>query len=244
MMHKNSLTIAVPFYNEEDSIKNFKNQLDSLLNKLKDLSVKVLLVDDGSYDDTYSLLHESFHMNEDVQLVQHSNNQNLGGFLKTCQNLCTTDYIVFLDSDCTFDPMLILEIVKSKEFGEIDIINGSPFHPNGSLKGVKKSRSLLSKISNLSYRLLINRNVYTYTSIFKMYKSSIFKKVQIETIGFVSVCEVFVKCLLSGASVVEFPCTLELREYGESKIRILQSVKNHFLFLSKLIFIKLKFIKL
>ena len=76
-MHKNSLTIAVPFYNEEDSIKNFKNQLDSLLNKLKDLSVKVLLVDDGSYDDTYSLLHESFHMNEDVQLVQHSNNQNL-----------------------------------------------------------------------------------------------------------------------------------------------------------------------
>ena len=104
--------------------------------------------------------------------------------------------------------MLILEIVKYKEFGEIDIINGSPFHPNGSLKGVKKSRSLLSKISNLSYRLLINRNVYTYTSIFKMYKSSVFKKVQIKTIGFVSVCEVFVKCLLNGASVVEFPCNL------------------------------------
>jgi dolichol-phosphate mannosyltransferase len=244
MMHKNSLTIAVPFYNEEDSIKNFKNQLDSLLNKLKDVSVKVLLVDDGSYDNTYSLLHESFHMNEDIQLVQHSNNQNLGGFFKTCQNLCTTDYIVFLDSDCTFDPMLILEMIKTRNFGQIDIINGSPFHPNGSLKGVKKSRSLLSKISNLSYRLLINRNVYTYTSIFKMYKSSVFKKVQIKTIGFVSVCEVFVKCLLNGASVVEFPCNLELREYGESKIRILQSVKNHFLFLSKLIFIKLKFIKL
>lgn len=244
MVHKTSLTIAVPFYNEEDSIKNFKMQLESLLNKLKDVSIKVLLVDDGSNDNTHALLHDLFHMNEDVHIIQHANNQNLGGFLKTCQNLCTTDYIVFLDSDCTFDPMLILEMIKTRNFGQIDIINGSPFHPNGSLKGVKKSRSLLSKISNLSYRLLINRNVYTYTSIFKMYKSSVFKKVQIKTIGFVSVCEVFVKCLLNGASVVEFPCNLELREYGESKIRILQSVKNHFLFLSKLIFIKLKFIKL
>ena len=244
MVHKTSLTIAVPFYNEEDSIKNFKIQLDSLLKELKDVSVKMLLVDDGSYDGTHALLHDFFNSDESTHIIRHSSNQNLGGFLKTCQNLCTTDYIVFLDSDCTFDPMLILEMIKSKDFGQTDIINGSPFHPNGSLVGVKKSRSLLSKISNSSYRMLINRDVYTYTSIFKMYKSSVFKKVQIETIGFVSVCEVFVNCLLNGASVVEFPCSLELREHGESKIRILQSVKNHFLFLSKLIFIKLKFIKL
>ena len=243
-MHKTSLTIAVPFYNEEDSIKNFKMQLDSLLNKLKDISVEVLLVDDGSYDDTHALLNDFFHMDKNIRIIQHANNQNLGGFLKTCQDLCTTEYIVFLDSDCTFNPMLILEMINSREFGQTDIINGSPFHPDGSIKGVKKSRTLLSKISNSSYRILINRNVYTYTSIFKMYKSSVFKKVPIETIGFVSVCEVFVKCLLNGASVSEFPCSLELREYGESKIRILQSVKNHFLFLSKLIFIKLKFIKL
>ena len=223
MVHKTSLTIAVPFYNEEDSIKNFKIQLDSLLRELKDVSVKMLLVDDGSYDGTHALLHDFFNNDESIHIIQHSSNQNLGGFLKTCQNLCTTDYIVFLDSDCTFDPMLILEMIKSKDFGQTDIINGSPFHPNGSLVGVKKSRSLLSKISNLSYRMLINKNVYTYTSIFKMYKSSVFKKVQIETIGFVSVCEVFVKCLLNGANVVEFPCNLELREHGESKIRILQS---------------------
>lgn len=244
MVNKSSLTIAVPFYNEEASVNNFKIKIDGLLKKISSVEVHLLLVDDGSKDCTYSLLLELFKNRSDVTFIQHDSNKNLGGFLKTCQSFCNTEYIVFLDSDCTFDPMLILKMLKSPDFKEVEIINGSPFHPDGSLLGVKKSRLFLSQISNKSYQILINRNVYTYTSIFKMYKSSIFKKVEIKTNGFVSVCEVFVKSLLCGASVVEFPCNLELREHGESKIRIMQSVKNHILFLAKLIFIKFNFIKL
>ena len=49
---------------------------------------------------------------------------------------------------------------------------------------------------------------------------------KIELKGFVSVAEIFIKCLLKKAIVVEFPCELSIRDTGESKIRIF-SVVNH-----------------
>ena len=44
-----------------------------------------------------------------------------------------SDYVV-LDSDCTFSPVLIVDMLNNfKE--EADIINGSPYHPKGNIMG-------------------------------------------------------------------------------------------------------------
>ena len=53
---------------------------------------------------------------------------------------------------------------------ETDIINGSPYHPDGSVEGVNKARLILSYFSNYIYRKITNKNIYTFTSIFKLYR--------------------------------------------------------------------------
>ena len=237
-MFNDSLTVAIPLYNESATIPYLKSRLDLMLEKSNHNNLKILFVDDGSSDDTFQLLTNHFSSLDNCKIVKHEINQNLNGFLKTVIELCDTEFVVFLDSDCTFDPLNIFEMVELVQ-PNTDIVNGSPYHPQGTVEGVKKGRLLISNGANFIYKLLINKDVYTYTSIFKMYRTAKIKKINLNTPGFVSVSELFIKCILNGANVVEYPCTLSIRKYGDSKIRIVNSIKNHVQFMSRLFFLKL-----
>ena len=237
-MFNDSLTVAIPLYNESATIPYLKSRLDLMLEKSNLNNLKILFVDDGSSDDTFQLLTDNFSSLDNCKIVKHEINQNLNGFLKTVIELCDTEFVVFLDSDCTFDPLNIFEMVELVQ-PNTDIVNGSPYHPQGTVEGVKKGRLLISNGANFIYKLLINKDVYTYTSIFKMYRTAKIKKINLNTPGFVSVSELFIKCILNGANVVEYPCTLSIRKYGDSKIRIVNSIKNHVQFMSRLFFLKL-----
>ena len=237
-MFNDSLTVAIPLYNESATIPYLKSRLDLMLEKSNHNNLKILFVDDGSSDDTFQLLTDNFSSLDNCKIVKHEINQNLNGFLKTVIELCDTEFVVFLDSDCTFDPLNIFEMVELLQ-PNIDIVNGSPYHPHGTVEGVKKGRLIISNGANFIYKLLINKDVYTYTSIFKMYRTAKIKKINLNTPGFVSVSELFIKCILNGANVVEYPCTLSIRKYGDSKIRIVNSIKNHVQFMSRLFFLKL-----
>ena len=237
-MFNDSLTVAIPLYNESATIPYLKSRLDLMLEKSNHNNLKILFVDDGSSDDTFQLLTDNFSSLDNCKIVKHEINQNLNGFLKTVIELCDTEFVVFLDSDCTFDPLNIFEMVELVQ-PNTDIVNGSPYHPQGTVEGVKKGRLLISNGADFIYKLLINKDVYTYTSIFKMYRTAKIKKINLNTPGFVSVSELFIKCILNGANVVEYPCTLSIRKYGDSKIRIVNSIKNHVRFMSRLFFLKL-----
>ena len=64
---------------------------------------------------------------------------------------CVTDLIVFLDSDCTFKPLItdMLDLLDDT----ISIVNGSPYHPEGSVDGVNKAR-----LSQLYFKLSLQKN--------------------------------------------------------------------------------------
>ena len=224
----NNLDVAVPLFNEEESVENLYNEILPILKALKDREIesKLLLVNDGSSDKTLEKLEEFFANVPNAKIINHRKNENLGGFLRTVQKEMKSEFVVFLDSDCTFDPKLILDMVDIRLDG-VDVINGSPYHPKGVIDGVKPSRLIISKTANNLYRKLVTKNVFTYTSIFKMYRTSKIENIDIQFDDFVAVAELFIKTIKQGSTIVEFPATLSIRETGESKIRILQSTVNH-----------------
>ena len=118
---------------------------------------------------------------------------------------------------------------------ETDIINGSPYHPDGKIDGVKKSRLVISYLCNFIYRKITKINSYTFTSIFKLYRMNTIKNIQINNTGFVSVAELFVRSVQNGSTVKEFPCTLSIRQIGESKIHILSAVIDHLKFMLRIL---------
>ena len=223
-----SLDIAVPLFNEEESVENLYVEILPILAALNDQEIEanLLLLNDGSTDKTLKKLNDLFTNVQNAKIINHEENQNLGGFLRTIQNEIKSQFVVFLDSDCTFNPKLILDMVKIN-IENVDVVNGSPYHPQGVIDGVKPSRLIISKTANNIYRKLVTGNVYTFTSIFKMYRSEKIKNIDIKFNDFVAVAELFIRTIKQGSNVVDFPATLSIRETGESKIRILQSIVNH-----------------
>jgi len=76
MHSKNHNTLAVvPCYNEEKGIAYLENQLDKVVSKLKkDYQVELIFVDDGSTDNTNSLLHKEYSKNKEVKIIKHKKN--------------------------------------------------------------------------------------------------------------------------------------------------------------------------
>jgi len=230
-----SLTVCVPLFNEEEVVDDLSVNLTKLNNDLNNKAVlNFLLIDDGSEDSTFDKLNYYFSELENFFILQHDSNLNLGGFLKSSINFATTDYITFLDSDCTFDPQMIVPMLEIIENG-YDVVNASHLHPKGDTKNVTPWRILISKIANTIYRFLLRKKVYSFTSIFKMYRLEKIKKINIEFYGFVAVTELFVKCLLLDAKYYEFPCSLTTRNKGVSKLRYSETIRVHLSLIIKIL---------
>lgn len=234
-----SLTICVPLYNEENIIEELSENLKKLNKDLENIAnATFLLVDDGSKDSTFVNLNYYFSKLENFVIVKHNSNLNLGGFLETAISSTNTEYIVFLDSDSTFDPQLVIPMLEIIEKG-YDVVNASHLHPKGNTKDVVLWRIIVSKIANLIYRIILNKKVYSFTSICKLYRVEKIKNIKLEFYGFVAVTELFIKCLLLNAKYFELPCSLTTRKKGESKLRYSKTIPSHLKLIFRILKIKL-----
>ncbi|MBI2151825.1 glycosyltransferase family 2 protein [Candidatus Woesearchaeota archaeon] len=240
---KSKLSIIIPCYNEELGIPNLKSHLDQILNNLsKTYSLELIFVDDGSKDRTLELLKENFcglKKNKiEAKFIKHEVNQNLGAAMRTGFANATGDFVITMDSDCTYDPQTIPEMLKL--LGEnTDMVVASPYHPLGEVKNVPKYRLLLSGAITLIYRLLTGSKIYTYTALFRAYKQKVIKDVHFNSNDFLATAEMLINALNKGYKVKEFPTILNVRQFGESKIRLARVIKSHFKYASSLLFLKL-----
>lgn len=223
---KISLGIYIPLFNEEDGIEQLYLELTKLTSELfNKCNVKIVLIDDGSEDNTLKFLYQ--HFSQPIfKIIEHKQNKNLGGFLKTAINDCSFDYIAFLDSDCTYSPLLI-DSMFEKSLEGYDIVNASPYHPEGEVVGVGKFRLFLSKSVNYIYRIISGKNFYTTSSICKIYKTQVIKNLIITRSNFVGITELFTKAVLTTNSIFEYPCQLSTRIYGVSKLNIYSNIFDH-----------------
>ena len=234
MKTKTTLSIYIPLYNEEEGIKNLSEKLQVLDKELDSICYfKIIFVDDGSEDSTLEKLQKYFN-SEKFKIISHGENKNLGGFLKTAISDCDSDYISFLDSDCSYSPELLVGMFK-ESLGGFDIVNASPYHPKGSVKDVGKIRLFLSKSINYIYGLIIKKKIYTTSSICKIYKTELVKKVDITRDNFVAITELFTKSLTFTDKIYEFPCELTPREYGKSKMNLSSNIFDHMKYLINLL---------
>ena len=110
-----------------------------------------------------------------------------------------------------------------------------PYHPKGSVKDVGKIRLFLSKSINYIYGLIIKKKIYTTSSICKIYKTELVKKVDITRDNFVAITELFTKSLTFTDKIYEFPCEFTPREYGNSKMNLSSNIFDHMKYLINLL---------
>jgi glycosyltransferase involved in cell wall biosynthesis len=103
------LTIIIPAYNEQDTICKVLDKLSKVKFPCK---TEIIIVDDGSTDDTESRImnHESRITN--IRLIQHSTNRGKGAAIITGIKHATGNYILIQDADLEYDPLQIPQLMK------------------------------------------------------------------------------------------------------------------------------------
>jgi glycosyltransferase involved in cell wall biosynthesis len=114
------LSVVIPAYNEEQGIHPV---LDSLVQDLAALDVpyEILVVDDGSQDNTARIIREHSH----VRLVTHERNRGYGAALKTGIRFATYDLICITDADGTYPNERIPELLARLHEHHSDMVVGA-----------------------------------------------------------------------------------------------------------------------
>lgn len=226
------LSIVLPCYNEEQNIPRIVPELIPVLEKYSP-DFEVIVVDDGSGDgsvQTVKTINDSR-----VRLVEHGVNKGLGAALRTGFQQATGDYVITMDSDFTFHPNLIPNLLAAlKANPGVDCVIGSP-GLGGYSAGIPGWRLFLSKISNRFYRLLLGRPMTSFNQIFRLYKTAELKALPLETIGFDINAEILFKLVFRGKKFVEVPAELTQRLYGVSKLNYYKEIRRHVVLVLKII---------
>jgi dolichol-phosphate mannosyltransferase len=233
------LSIIIPCYNEIANVSKLQAEFFPVAAGLAEThSVEVIFVDDGSVDGTYRALVEAFGngIGSDVlvRLEQHQVNRGLGAALRTGFAAARGRVIVTTDSDGTYKFSEIPGLLSCLDSG-VDIVTASPYHPAGTVAGVPAYRLLFSRGCSAIYRLLADWHVYTYTCLFRAYRREVIENVTFESDGFLAGTELMVKAMLVGHRVAEYPAILYRREYGESKAKIMQTIRAHLRFQARVL---------
>jgi dolichol-phosphate mannosyltransferase len=239
-----SLSVIIPCFNEYQNVHGLRDRLLPTITQLGEKGlVQLIFVDDGSTDDTWDALLETFSTlasnNITVRFERHPKNMGLGAALRTGISAAEGSIIITTDSDGTYAFELIPEMIEALK-DDIDLVTASPYHPLGSFEGVSAHRLILSRGSSLLYRILVNWNVYTYTSIFRAYRREIFDHIKFESNGFLACAEILVKAHFAGFKVKDFPAVLRVREYGVSKAKLVRTTLEHLKFLSHIMMLRIK----
>jgi dolichol-phosphate mannosyltransferase len=245
------LSIIIPCFNEADSIQKLRSELFPVAESLaRTATLELVFVDDGSTDNTSKLLYEAFrpvgtgtersesHPNGSqsraganivYRFVRHETNRGLGAALRSGFAAAEGQVLVTTDSDGTYHfteiPALLAYLTP-----DADIVTASPYHPSGGVAGVPPYRLVLSRGSSAIYRLLVSRDVHTYTALFRAYRRSVVANIPFASDGFLGGTELLVNAMLAGYRVAEYPTVLYSRAYGVSKAKLARTIGAHLRF--------------
>ena len=136
-----TLAIIVPCYNEQEALPLFYKEASKVLEKLN-YDYKLLLINDGSKDNTLSIMKSIAEKDEHVKYLSFSRNFGKEAAMFAGLEHATGDYVVILDADLQDPPELMIEMYETLQIIEYDCVASCRV----SRKGESKIRSFFARM--------------------------------------------------------------------------------------------------
>lgn len=234
------VNVVIPCYNEEQTLPALFEKLDKVCNLLIDkekYNLEIILVNDGSSDNTLKLLNKQYSDNDRVKIINRDKNGGFGAAIKSGLEAVTGDITVTIDADTNYDQLEIPKILDLLTEG-IDIVTASPLHPDGKWN-FPAHRFMTSRGVAQLYKMSLGKSsqgIYTYTSGFRVYRSKILPEIMPDANDFLATAELLINALLKGYKVKEYPTVVYDRIYGTSKLNTVKTAISHIKFIFKIYF--------
>lgn len=234
---KSKILLLIPAYNEERSIQGLIGRVQTLVDN-HDLDFKLVVVNDGSSDETLSVVR-GFECSYPIEVIDVQPNQGLANAMRiglqfAWNNLGENDILVTMDADDSHNPLLIPRMVLQIHEGS-DIVIASRFQKGAVIKGLSSFRQVTGRGASLLFRTLIGlKNVKDYTCGFRAFSGRIlllakekYGNRMIEEQGFSCTAEILLKMSKLDAIIHELPMILRYdRKIGESKMKVGKTISQ------------------
>jgi len=158
------LTIVIPVYNEEAALQTFCNELAPLAIAE---GARVILVDDGSTDRSYSICQE-IAISNGWTVLHHKINRGYGAALSTGFAHVQTSLCVSMDADGQHNPSEIYTMLEALDSNDADLVIGN----RGKLHG-GNFRSSGRSIIRFIAKLLMEVPISDLNSGMKLYRTTL-----------------------------------------------------------------------
>ncbi len=228
------LWVLLPAYNEAD---NMPPLLEGLRTTLAEWpgeapACKVVVVDDGSSDDTAAAARSVSGL--DTEVIVHDPNQGLGaamrtGILHVLEHGTDDDLLVALDADNTHPTHLMPGMVAKAEAGA-DLVIASRFQPGAEIHGLDAFRTFVSQAASWLLRVLFPC-ARDYTCGYRCYRVGLLRwgthrygEHFLNQKGFSVMVDLLLKLRRKARRIEEVPLLLryDLKQ-GASKMKVMQT---------------------
>ncbi len=204
------LSVIIPVYNEEKTIKSVLNSVEKT--KLS-LRKEIIVVNDCSTDNTAAILDKFKHKHK---VLNHDVNHGKGAAIRTGIKHATGDIIVIQDADMEYDPKeypkLLQPILKNKA----NVVYGSRIIGKG-IKNMYWLHFFGNKFLSLITSVLYGQKITDMETGYKMFKSNVIKTLPLSSNRFDIEPEITAKLLKKGIIIHEVPIDFEARSFEEGK---------------------------
>ena len=112
-----SITLLIPAYNEEDSIMLLYERLKKLMDNIKNYEFEILFVNDGSSDNTLTIIKDLRLLDNRISYINLSRNFGKEVAMIAGLDYAESDAVIILDADLQDPPEIIPEMIKYWEEG-------------------------------------------------------------------------------------------------------------------------------
>ena len=209
-MRPKSISVFFPAYNDAGTIPTMIIRALQTLPEVSD-DYEVIVINDGSTDDTGRVLDEMARLYPKVRAIHHTQPSGYGGVLRAGFAAAQKEWIFYTDGDAQYDSRELALLARAAEDG-VDMVQGykikrhDPFH-----------RIVIGWLYQYFVKLVFNLSIRDVDCDFRLMRRAIFDRVKLESTTGTITFEMVKKIQDAGYRIVEVPVHHWYRQYGLSQ---------------------------
>lgn len=216
------VSVLVPAYNEQSTILLvLRKLLDVPFSNQFDVDKEILVVDDGSTDQTCQRVEEFLANHpadqDKIRLIRQGKNAGKTAAIAKAIHHATGDVMIIQDADLEYDPREIPGVLYPIFENWADVVYGSRFLVKKASRVLYFYHYVANKFLTLLSNVLTNRNMSDIETCYKAFRREVIVPLQLTSKGFGMEVEITAMVCKTRARTYEVPISYYGRTYEEGK---------------------------
>ena len=168
------ISVIVPLLNEAESLPELAAWIERVMSE-HNFSYEVIMVDDGSTDESWSVIQELHGKNPAIKGIKFRRNYGKSAALNTAFEACVGDVVITMDADLQDSPDEIPELFRMIKEEGYDLVSGWKKVRYDS----KLAKNIPSKFFNWTTRRMSGIQLHDFNCGLKAYKKDVVKSIEV-----------------------------------------------------------------